>query len=272
MNAGGKRETAESIFSARWTRKNEERREKRAEEGGKKGEKGKKREVEKEMQRLPYNGAPRAHKLHHNVISSSLFNEQWQRAAHTFSLRVFVVPASFEFQPLSFLRFLSFSLTLSFSPDALFVCPTSIIPQRPPQETYCKPCVALSVSKSVSNVIHLLTKPNNVPYPNSLSRIEISISSTRERVTARCQSSFLYYARAIYIIRDCRRICIRNYAPSLSQRARCVYIRFPRYIGFLRIIASTRDLIRNILSWPGKTVANIREESVHFEIGVNPVA
>lgn len=40
-------------------------------------EKGKRRkEGEKEMQRLPYNGAPRAHKLRHNVISSSLFNER----------------------------------------------------------------------------------------------------------------------------------------------------------------------------------------------------
>ena len=30
------------------------------------------------MQRLPYNGAPRAHKLRHNAISSSLFNEHWK--------------------------------------------------------------------------------------------------------------------------------------------------------------------------------------------------
>lgn len=35
------------------------------------------------MQRLPYNGALRAHKLRHNVISSSLFNERWQRYVHT---------------------------------------------------------------------------------------------------------------------------------------------------------------------------------------------
>lgn len=44
---------------------------------GREKEKGKsRREGEKEMQRLPYNGAPRAHKLRHNVISSSLFNER----------------------------------------------------------------------------------------------------------------------------------------------------------------------------------------------------
>lgn len=35
------------------------------------------------MQRLPYNGALRAHKLRHNVISSSLFNERWQPYVHT---------------------------------------------------------------------------------------------------------------------------------------------------------------------------------------------
>jgi len=44
------------------------------------------------MQRLPYNGARRAHKLRHNVTSSSLFNERWQRALRTRSYpRVFVV-------------------------------------------------------------------------------------------------------------------------------------------------------------------------------------
>lgn len=45
-------------------------------EGGRKKEGKSRKEGEKEMQRLPYNGAPRAHKLRHNVISSSLFNER----------------------------------------------------------------------------------------------------------------------------------------------------------------------------------------------------
>lgn len=39
---------------------------------------GTRREGRKEMQRLPYNGGPRAHKLRHDVIPSSLFNERWQ--------------------------------------------------------------------------------------------------------------------------------------------------------------------------------------------------
>lgn len=80
------------------------------------------RKGEKEMQRLPYNGAPRAHKLRHNVISSSLFNERWQRGARTFYHDVFAVLAR---SPHRIYLSFSFSLSLSLSLSALFVSPTS---------------------------------------------------------------------------------------------------------------------------------------------------
>lgn len=68
------------ILGIGWIRKKRETKRKRerkrdAREGEKEKEK-RRRKGEKEMQRLPYNGAPRAHKLRHNVISSSLFNER----------------------------------------------------------------------------------------------------------------------------------------------------------------------------------------------------
>lgn len=66
------------------------------------------------MQRLPYNGALRAHKLRHNVISSSLFNERWQRYVYTvqstssplFPLNVtaLAVPLSLRLPPLLLYR------------------------------------------------------------------------------------------------------------------------------------------------------------------------
>ncbi|KYM96425.1 hypothetical protein ALC62_12931 [Cyphomyrmex costatus] len=74
---GGKRGKGRGARTS-WKREREEGR-----GGG--GERGGRQKGKKEMQRLPYNGAPRAHKLRHNVISSSLFNERWQHAgAHTF--------------------------------------------------------------------------------------------------------------------------------------------------------------------------------------------
>lgn len=98
MSIEGKRETAKRVSNVRWTKKDEER-----EEKGRRGErKSEEKEGEKEMQRLPYNGAPRAHKLRHNVISSSLFNERWQRAAHTFYPGVLVIPVPVVLTSLSF--------------------------------------------------------------------------------------------------------------------------------------------------------------------------
>lgn len=56
---------------------------------------GTRREGRKEMQRLPYNGGPRAHKLRHDVIPSSLFNERWQPLhVYTRTLYKRIVPSS----------------------------------------------------------------------------------------------------------------------------------------------------------------------------------
>lgn len=109
MSTEGKRETAKRVLNVRWTKKDKERREKEKREGERKSEE---REGEKEMQRLPYNGAPRAHKLRHNVISSSLFNERWQRAAHTFYPGVLVIPAPVVLTSLSRSLCLSFFFTM----------------------------------------------------------------------------------------------------------------------------------------------------------------
>jgi len=152
------------------------------------------------MQRLPYNGAPRAHKLRHNVISSSLFNERWQHAAHTFYPGVLAV------------GLISLSLSLSPSPssylfhDVLFGAPPSSSPR-----TCCEPCVALCCQVAVSNVIHLLIEPSRAAPSRAEPRVPTLtlrftdrdiISSARMRYL-RCQSSFLYYvcARVICIIR-----------------------------------------------------------------------
>lgn len=94
------------------------------------------KEGEKEMQRLPYNGAPRAHKLRHNVISSSLFNERWQRAAHTFYPGVLVIPAPVV------LASRSLSLSPSFSRCSL-QCPT-IGPLRELVASHALRCVVKS--------------------------------------------------------------------------------------------------------------------------------
>lgn len=106
------------------------------------------------MQRLPYNGAPRAHKLRHNVISSSLFNERWQRAAHTFYPGVLVIPAPVGAHlSLALSPFLSLSVFLFH--DALFGAPPPSSPR-----TCCELCVALRCQVAVSNVIHLLIEPS----------------------------------------------------------------------------------------------------------------
>lgn len=177
------------------------------------------------MQRLPYNGAPRAHKLRHNVISSSLFNERQQRAAHTFYPVVFVVSRR------------PYELTLSLSLTRCSLRKPHQRPNRPPRELVasCARCVV----KSVLNVIHLLIEPIvRVPIlldPRFVDR-DI-ISSVRTRVTA--LPIIISLLRAIHIIRD-GRICIRDQTrPSLRQRS-------SRY-QFLRITASTRDLMRSIL-------------------------
>lgn len=103
-------------------RRGETRREERKRQEGKERERG------KEMQRLPYNGAPRAHKLRHNVISSSLFNERWQRALRTrFYPGVFVVRVA---------RRICLSLSHSLSPDAFLVAllsplhTTAVLPEN----------------------------------------------------------------------------------------------------------------------------------------------
>lgn len=72
----GDRKKESSVLDEQGRTRNEEKENASGCEGErkKKGRGGK--EGEKEMQRLPYNGAPRAHKLRHNVISSSLFNER----------------------------------------------------------------------------------------------------------------------------------------------------------------------------------------------------
>ena len=49
-----------------------------------------KQEGGKEMQRLPYNGALRAHKLRHSVISSSFFNEWWKRYSVSLHTYIFI--------------------------------------------------------------------------------------------------------------------------------------------------------------------------------------
>lgn len=125
---GAEGDGKKSLSSARWTRKTKrseesywdvrERHRERTGGSDRKSEREAEREGEKEMQRLPYNGAPRAHKLRHNVISSSLFNERWQRGARTFYHDVFAVLARspsdlslffFSFFPSLFLSFLVLS-------------------------------------------------------------------------------------------------------------------------------------------------------------------
>lgn len=133
------------------------------------------------MQRLPYNGAPRAHKLRHNVISSSLFNERQHRAAHTFYpgvfLRLFLRSSNLS-SP-----FLSYAMLSSRAPPAR--------PSHPLRELVasCTRCVV----KSASNVIHLLIEPIvRVPILLEHHFADRDIVSS---VRTRCQSSFLYYAR-----------------------------------------------------------------------------
>lgn len=209
MSTGGERETAKRVLSARRTRKDEERR---------KRERESEREGEKEIQRLPYNGAPRAHKLRHNVISSSLFNERWQRAAHTFYPGVLVVPA-----PVGL--FTSPSLILFY--DALFGAPPSSSPR-----TCCEPCVALHCQVAVSNVIHLLIEPEPSraarPFPRlPVSRIEISFPR-RECVTCAANHHFsITRARDMHHSYDCR-ICIRALRLRAgSFAARCIHTAAP---------------------------------------------
>lgn len=124
MSTEGKRETAKKSLEREVDEERRGSKEERKREGDRKSEE---KEGEKEMQRLPYNGAPRAHKLRHNVISSSLFNERWQRAAHTFYPGVLVIPA-----PLVVLTSLSLSLFLSLS--FFFTMLSSVPHHRPPRE------------------------------------------------------------------------------------------------------------------------------------------
>jgi len=148
------------------------------------------------MQRLPYNGAPRAHKLRHNVISSSLFNERWQHAAHTFYPGVLAVGL------ISLSPFLPLPLPIFFT---MF----SSVPHHPPQELVASHALCCQVA--VSNVIHLLIEPSRTAPSRAEPRVPTLtlrftdrdiISSARMRYL-RCQSSFLYYvcARVICIIR-----------------------------------------------------------------------
>lgn len=153
------------------------------------------------MQRLPYNGAPRAHKLRHNVISSSLFNERWQGALRTRSYPgVFVVLASRWICPPSLPS--SFSLSLSFSqcsPRGRAI--TAVLPREL--------VASRALRCRVSNVIHLLIETERSLSISRISRIRDIISSARTRYIARCQSSFLHYSRIrdTHHCRDCR-ICI----------------------------------------------------------------
>jgi len=99
------------------------------------------------MQRLPYNGARRAHKLRHNVTSSSLSNERWQRALRTRSYPgVFVVRLSFSLSRYSALEYPS-----SIPGPTINAVRHRVLPENLLRAARC-------VVKSVSNVIHLLTE------------------------------------------------------------------------------------------------------------------
>lgn len=181
------------------------------------------------MQRLPYNGAPRAHKLRHNVISSSLFNERWQRAAHTFYPGVLVIPAVV-------LTSFSLSLSLSFSRCSLR-CPTIVLSENLLRVVRC---VALSSRGFKRNPPTYRAEPNRtarVPTLTPRFADRDIISSVRMRYL-RCQSSFLYYARVhdMHHSHDyCICICALRLRAGLSQRV--VYTRAFRGYRFLRIIA-----------------------------------
>lgn len=163
------------------------------------------------MQRLPYNGAPRAHKLRHNVISSSLFNERQQRAAHTFYPGVFVVSA-----------LVKFTLSLSLSYTMLSSrAPPSTEPSSP--RTCCELC-ALRCQVDLKRNPPTYRADSPCPYPTREPRFADRdiISTVRTRVTA--LPIIISLLRAIRIIRDCR-ICIRDQTrPSLRQRGRSVDI------------------------------------------------
>jgi len=64
----------------------------------------------------------------------------------------------------------------------------------------------------------------------------------------RCQSSFLYYARAICIIRMTAVFAFAHYAPVFRSAMHTTSF---HEVQFLRIIASMHDLMRSIL--PHKT-------------------
>lgn len=156
------------------------------------------------MQRLPYNGAPRAHKLRHNVISSSLFNERWQRGARTFYHDVFAVLARSPsdlplFFFLSFFVFLySFSLSFSFPFLMLssYLLPASYHryhqppPSSPPSRSFalktcCEPYVTLSSRSLKRNPpTYVAARPHLTRPSTRFARIEISFSR-RERALYR---------------------------------------------------------------------------------------
>lgn len=221
MSTEGKRETTKRVL--RWTRKDKEQRE-RKREGERKSEE---REGEKEMQRLPYNGAPRAHKLRHNVISSSLFNERWQRAAHTFYPGVLVIPAPVV---LTSSPFLSISLSLFLFHDALFGAPPSSSPR-----TCCEPCVALSSRGFKRNPPTYRAEPSRAarPYSNSpfhgsryhflganaLPALPIIISLLRARARYASFVRLLYLHLCITITRSFAERYIHTVVPRISVSA-----------------------------------------------------
>ena len=175
------------------------------------------------MQRLPYNGAPRAHKLRHNVISSSLFNERWQHAAHTFYpgvLAVGLISLSLPF---------SLSLFLSFSRCSLR-CPTIVLPKN---LLRAMRCVVLSSRGLKRNPPTYRAEPSRAeprraarPYSNSsfhgsryhflganaLPALPIIISLLRVR------------ARDMHHSYDCR-ICIHTLRLRIDL-SQCIHSRF----------------------------------------------
>lgn len=187
---------------------------------GREKEKRNEREGEKEMQRLPYNGAPRAHKLRHNVISSSLFNERWQRAAHTFYPAVSVVRA-----PLSF--------------SMLSSCPT-VQPHRPPRKLVASRALRCQVGlKRNPPTYRAARRAFLSPFPgsryhfrqreNALPPLPIIIPLLRARYTSSVTAVF-----AFAITRQ-------------SFAAQCIHGPFREYIGFLGL-SCRRDLMRSILT------------------------